>query len=152
MIAQAADTVKYMLLMLEKKAVLMTEYLSLTRTMKDSLVREKEANLEGLLVNRQGCIDKIEKIDLSLKKIGSLGAGELSRISRELKGKVNGYLQRIKGLVEQTAPLDAEVMGIVQEESRVIKEDLAKMKQVRQAAKGYGSKEGHIPRYIDARG
>jgi hypothetical protein len=152
MTAQAADPVNYMFLILEQKAVLMTEYLSLTRTMKDSFVCEKETNLEGLLAKRQGCIEKIEKIDLSLKKIRSLGAGEISRISRELKGKLNGYLQRIKGLVEQIAPIDAEVMVMVQEESRVTKDELVKMRTVKQAAKGYGSKEWCIPRYVDTRG
>ncbi len=104
------------------------------------------------MARRQDCIDKIEKIDQSLKKIRSLGAGELSRISRELKGKLNGYLQRLKGLVEQIAPMDAEVMVMVREESRGVKEELIKMKQVKQAAKGYGSRERRIPRYIDARG
>lgn len=152
MTAQAADPVKYTFLFLEQKVALMTQYLSFTRNMEDSFVREKEANLEGLLVKRQECIVKIEKVDLSLKQIRSLGAGELSRISRDLKGKLNGYLQRIRDLVEEIGPIDAEVMVMVREESRGIKEELTKMKTVRQAAKGYGSKEGYIPRYLDARG
>jgi hypothetical protein len=152
MTAKAADPVKYTFLFLEKKVALMTQYLSLTGTIKESFLREKEVMLEGLLARRQDCIDKIEKIDLSLHQIRSLGAGELSRISRELKGKLNGYLQRIKGLVEQIAPMDAEVMVMVREESRGIKEELIKMKTAKQAAKGYGLKESHIPRYVDARG
>ena len=152
MTAKAADPVKYTFLFLEQKVALMTQYLILTRTMKDSFVSEKEVKLEGLLAKRQECIDKIEKIDLSLKKIRSLGAGEISRISRELKGKLNGYLQQIKGLVEQIAPIDAEVMVMVQEESRVTKDELMKMRTVKQAAKGYGSKERCIPHYVDARG
>jgi len=152
MTTKTADPVKYTFLFLEQKVALMTQYQFLTSTMKDSFVREKEANLEGLLAKRQDCIDKIKKIDLSLQKVMRQGAGELSRISRELKGKLNGYLQRIKGLVEQIGPIDAEVMVMVREESRDIKEALTIMKQVRQATKGYGSKESHIPRYIDARG
>jgi hypothetical protein len=152
MTTKAADPVKYTFLFLEQKAALMTQYLSITRNMKDSLVREKELHLEGLLAKRQDCIDKIEKIDLSLKKILRLGAGELSRISREWQGKLDGYLQRIKSLVEQIGPIDAEVLVLVREESRDIKEALAKVKKVKQAAKGYGSKENHNPRYIDARG
>ena len=151
MTAKAADSVKYTFLFLEQKVALMSQYLSFTRTMKDSFVSKKGIPLEGLLAKRQECIEKIEKIDLSLKKIKSLDAGAISRISRELKGKLNGYLQRIKGLVEQIAPIDDEVMVMIQEESRVTKDELIKMKTVKQATKGYGSKERCIPRYVDAR-
>jgi hypothetical protein len=152
MTTKVADQYNYICLYLEKKVSLMTQYLSITRNLKDSFAQEKEINLEGLLAKRQDCIDKMEKMDLSLKKISRQGAEELSRISRELNGKLGGYLQRIKGLVEQIAPMDAEVMAMVREESRGIKEELTKMKQVRQAAKGYGSRESHIPRYVDANG
>ncbi len=148
----ATDQYKQICLFLEKKVSLMTEYLSITRTMKDSFVREKEAALEGLLAKRQDCIDNTEKIDLSLQKISRQGAKELSWISRELKGKLDGYLQRIKGLVEQIAPLDDEVMVMVRGESLDIREELTKMKQAKQAARGYGSRESHIPRYVDANG
>jgi hypothetical protein len=149
---KAPDTVTYTLLFLEKKVALMTQYLSLTRSMKESFLGEKEVRLEGLLARRQDCIDKIEKIDQSLQKLRSMGAGELSRISRELNGKWNGYLQRLKGLAKKIAPMDAEVMVMVREESRGVKEALLNMKQLKQAAKGYGSRERRIPRYIDARG
>jgi hypothetical protein len=127
MSTKAAYQYKYICLFLEQKIALMTQYLSITRTMKDSFVREKEIILEGLLAKRQDYIDKIEKIDLSLKKIGILSVEELSRISRELKGKANSNLQRIKCLADQIAPLDAEVIVMVREESRGIKEELIKM-------------------------
>jgi small-conductance mechanosensitive channel len=152
MTTKVADQYNHICLYLEKKVSLMTQYLSITRNLKDSFAQEKEINLEGLLAKRQDCIDKMEKMDLSLKKISRQGAEELSRISRELNGKLGGYLQRIKGLVEQIAPMDAEVMAMVREESRDIREELTKMKQAKQAAKEYGSRESHIPRYVDANG
>ena len=126
MTTKAADPVQYTFLFLEQKVALMKQYQSLTSTMKDSLVREKESNLEGLLAKRQDCIDKIEEIDLSLQKVMRLGPGELSRISRELQGKLNGYLQRIKGLMERIARMDAEVMVMVRRKARILKKSLQK--------------------------
>lgn len=152
MTAPATDPGQYLLFVLEKKAVLITEYLNLTRAMRDSFASEKEIHLNGGVTKRQACIEKVEKIDLLLKKIKTVGVAPLSHLSREVKARVDGVLHRLKVLMEQTAMLDAEVMTLVGEESRGIKEELERMKQTRQAARGYGSKGKLIPRYIDARG
>ena len=104
-----------------------------------------------LLSKRQDCINKIQKTNMSVQKIMNTGAEELSRISNDLKAKLDGYLHSIKSLLERIAPVDAEVMVMVKEESRVIKAELLKISNARQAAKGYGTKGKYSPKYLDAK-
>ena len=138
-------------LFMEQKISLMTQYLSITRIIKEAFILKKETNLIELLSKRQDCINRIQKTDLSVQKIINTGAEELSRISDELKSLLDGYMRGIKSLLEQIAPIDDEVMIMVKEESRGVKAELLKISNVRQAAKGYGSKEKRIPMYMDAK-
>jgi hypothetical protein len=138
-------------LFMEQKVSLMTQYLSITKTIKETFMLKKEINLIELLSKRQDCINKIQKTDLSVQKIMNTGAEELSRISDEFKKSLEGYLHSIRSLLERIAPIDAEVMVMVKEESRGIKAELLKISNARQAAKGYGSKEMNIPIFMDAK-
>ena len=146
-----AYSLQNLCLFMEQKVSLMTQYLSITKTMKETFMLKKEINLGDLLSKRQDCINKIQKTDLSVQKIMGTGAEKLSRISDELKSSLDGYLHNIKSLLERIAPIDAEVTVMVKEENRGIKAELLKISNVRQAAKGYGSKEMNIPIYMDAK-
>jgi hypothetical protein len=147
----AANSLQNLRLFMEQKVLLLTQYLSITRTMKETFMLEKEINLIELLSKRQDCINKIQKTDLSVQKIMNTGAEELSRISDELKSSLDGYLRSINSLLEQIAPMDAEVMVMVKEENRGIKAELLKISNVRHAAKGYSSKEKRVHMYMDAK-
>jgi len=142
---------EHLCLFMEQKVSLMTQYLSITKTMKEIFMLKKEINMGDLLSKRQDCIDRIQKIDLSVQKIMNTGAEELTRISNDLKAKLDGYLHSIKSILERISPIDAEVMVMVKEESRGIKAELLKISNVRQAAKGYGTKGMYSPRYLDAK-
>ncbi|MBA4323356.1 MAG: hypothetical protein C0408_11120 [Odoribacter sp.] len=142
---------EHLSLFMEQKVSLMTQYLSITKRMKETFMLEKETDLRELLSKRQDCINKIQKIDLSFQKAIHVGTAELSRISDELKSSLDGYLHRIKSLLELIAPVDAEVMVMVKEESGSIKTELLKIRNVRHAAKGYGMKRKHMPMYLDER-
>lgn len=139
----------HLCLFMEQKILLLTQYLSITRTMKETFMLKKEINLLELLSKRQDCINTIQKTDLSAKKIINTGAEELSRISDELKSLLDAYLRSIKSLLEQIAPIDAEVMVMVKEESLGVKAELLKIRNIRHAAKGYGMKRKHMPMYLD---
>lgn len=136
---------------MEKKVALMNQYLSITRIMKETFMLKNEIKLGDLLSKRQDCINRIKKIDLSVQKAINPGTEEFSSVSNDLKASFDNYLRSIKRLIEQIAPIDAEVMLMVKEESRGIKTELLKICNARQAAKGYSSKEKRIPVYMDAR-
>ncbi|RPH52379.1 MAG: hypothetical protein EHM85_03035 [Desulfobacteraceae bacterium] len=136
---------------MEQKVSLMTRYLSITKSIKETLMLKNEINLLKFLSKRQDCINMIQKTDLSIQKLMNAGADELSRITDELKSSLDGYLQGIKSLLEQIAPIDAEVMVMVEEESRDIKAELLKISNGRHGAKSYGNRGTYNPRYLDAK-
>jgi hypothetical protein len=136
---------------MEQKISLMTRYLSVTKTMKETLVSKNEIKLGDLLSKRQDCINRIQKIDFSVQKAINHGKEELSLVPNGIKAALDGYRQSIKSLLEQITPVDAEIMVLVREVSHDIKAELLKISNARQAAKGYGLKKMNIPVYMDAK-
>ena len=64
--------------LLEKKLSLFQSYLSVTKRMKRAFVDEEKGTHEVFLAERQGLIDRIEKIDSSMEKViksGEIQAG-----------------------------------------------------------------------------
>ena len=136
---------------LEKKVSLFNQYLSITERMKEALRNKEESKLEGFLSKRQGCISKIERIDLSIKKIVKAGLSNLTNISNKYKMVIDSYLSDIRNIMTTVDLMDRELMVIVKEEGESIKAELLKMRNVRQAARGY-RKDFRCPaRFLDTR-
>ena len=128
---------------LEKKLSLFNRYLSITKRMKQTLNDKEAGNLGGLVSERQDCINKIERIDLSMEKIGKgEGGGE---------GLIDGYLKDIKSIIETIVPIDRELIVMAKEEGESIKTELLKMRNVRQASQGYRNEGRYSPRFLDTR-
>lgn len=138
------NTGKEICLFIEKKIALFNRYLSITKRMKQTLNNKEPGNLGGLVSERQDCIDKIEKINLSMEKIVNAG-------SAKFKGLIDGYLKDIKNITETIAPIDSELMVKVREEGESIKTELLKMRNVRQASQGYRNEGRYSPRFLDTR-
>ena len=152
---------------LKKKLALFNQYLSITKRMKETL-RNKEARNPGVFISeRQSCIKRIERIDVSMDKIIKASSDKPYRISDKvdtptqtlpLEGEgegggerlINSYLAKIKGIMETIDPIDRELMVMVKEEGGVIKKELLKMRNHRQAAQGYKKEKGYSPRLLDA--
>ena len=129
---------------LEKKVFLISQYLSATNEMNEVLMQKKEIDIVKLISKRQHCINKINKIDIYLQE-------HIRQVSGRSIEIFNNYLKLIKSLLEQIAPIEANMMQIVKAESSSIKENLLKMNNIRYATKGYGIKDIKTPRYLDAR-
>ncbi|MFH2043928.1 MAG: hypothetical protein ABIK92_02150 [Pseudomonadota bacterium] len=129
-------------LLLEDKISLTAQYLSATKEMEESLKHKAEKNINIFIMKRLDCINKIKKIDISVQKAIHKGSDRFKEI-------IDNYLKRIKILLEQIAPIDANIMLMVKAESRSIKDELLKMNSVRYASRGYGHKGNQIPRYLD---
>ena len=134
---------------LEEKLDLFNRYLSITKRMKADLDSREASNLGGFLSERQDCIKRIQKIDLSLEKIIKTGAYDLKRISGKFMKLVDGYLANIKRITETVDLMDRELMDMVKEESGGIKGELLRIRNVRQGARGYRREEGYSPRFLD---
>jgi hypothetical protein len=134
---------------LEKKRVLFNQYLLITKRMKESL-KNKEAGSSGVFISeRQDCIKRIERIDLSIENIINASSDRLKHISDKLKGLIDSYLSSIKSIMETVDLIDKELMVMVKEESESIKEELLKMRKFQQAARGYRRDKKYSPRFLD---
>ena len=135
---------------LEKKVTLFSRYLSLTERMNAAL-GEEEKDLKDLISERQGCMEKIEKIDLSMQQTIGAGPDKHYLIPPQFKGLIDGYLKKLKNIMATVELLDREVTAVVKQEVENIKTDLLNMRNVRQAARGYGGRIEHPARFLDTR-
>ncbi len=145
------DAEKEVCSFLEKKLALFNQYLPITKRLKETL-RDKEASGLGVFISeRQDCIKRIERIDLSMEKIIKAGFNKLYHISDRFKGLIDSFITDIKGIMEKTDLIDRELMVMVKEEGERIKTELLRMQNVRQAAKGYQKEKTYSPRFLDTK-
>ena len=137
---------------LEKKLASFKQYLSITEKMKEALRnKEEHGSLGGLISRRQGCIHKIEKLDLSIDKIIEMGSVGISRISQKYKGVIDSYLPTLKDIMVKVDIMDRELVKIVAEQGEGIKTELLKIRNMRQAARGYKTKRRYPAKFLDTR-
>lgn len=134
---------------LEKKVALFNQYLSITERMKETLRNKEESKLEGFLSKRQDCISKIERIDLSIKKIVKAGLSNLANISNRYKMVIDSYIADIRSIMTTVDLMDRELMVIINTESRSLKTGLLRFQHSKQAARGYKPKVGYSSRFLD---
>ncbi len=135
---------------LEKKVTLFSRYLSLTERMNAAL-GEEEKDLKDLISKRQGCMEKIEKIDLAMQQTVGAGPDKYKLIPPKFRGLIDGYLKKLKSIMETVELLDREVTAFVKLEVESVKTDLLNMRNVRQAARSYGGRVGHPAWFLDTR-
>ena len=130
---------------LERKLDQFKEYQSVTEKMTQTVYDNDENNeLSGLIQRRQKCINAIEKI----KKSGSI---KFSSISKKYNGLVESCLSNIKDIMMQVDLMDKELVAIVSERGEGIKSELLKMRNKRQAARGYQTITRHPAKFLDTR-
>ena len=146
------DVEKEMCTLLEKKLEKFIEYQSVTEKMKKTVCDKDENNeLPGLINRRQKCINAIEKINSSMDNIIKNGSVKFSCISKNYKGFVERCLSNIKDVMIQVDLMDKELVTIVSERGERIKTDLLKMRDKRQATRGYQTITRYPAKFLDTR-
>jgi len=143
---------KEMCTFLEKKLDKFREYQSVTEKMKQAVCGNDENNeLSGLIHRRQKCINAIEKINSSMEKIIKSGSIKFSCISKKYKGLVENCLSNIKDVMTQVDLMDRELVTIVSEQGESVKTELLKLRNMRQAARGYQTIKRYPAKFLDTR-
>ena len=143
---------KEMCTFLERKLDKFKEYQSVTEKMKQTVCGNDDNNeLSGLIHRRQKCINAIEKINSSIEKIMKSGSIKFSSISKKYKGMVESCLSNIKDIMMQVELMDKELVIVVSERSESIKTELLKMRNKRQAARGYQTVTRYPAKFLDTR-
>ena len=131
---------------LQKKLALFSQYLSITKRMKEALNDKETSNIGASISERQDCINKIERIDASIERIVKEGSGKGDGGG---EGLIDSYMSRIKSIMETIDLMDKELTVMVKEESETIKTELLNIRNVRHAARGYKKIERFSPRFLD---
>jgi len=134
---------------LEKKLVFFNQYLLMTNQIKEACALNEEEYPGALISQRQACIYKIERIDESIKRIVGENPGRLDRLSEKCKAMIDGYLKRLKTVMETVDLVDRELMVTLQADRKDMKRDLLKLQDMRHAAQGYKSRREFTPRFLD---
>jgi len=143
---------KEMCTFLEKKLDKFREYQSVTEKMKQTVCGNDGNNeLSGLIHRRQKCINAIEKINSSMEKIIKSGSIKFSCISKKYKGLVENCLSNIKDVMTQVDLMDRELVTIVSEQGESVKTELLKLRNMRQAARGYQTIKRYPAKFLDTR-
>ena len=137
---------------LERKLAHFKQYLSITEKMKQAFGNKEDiSNLGSLISRRQGLVHKIERIDMSIGKVLKKGSRKLSRISNKYKDMIDGYLIKIRDVMTTVDLMDKEIMVMVTHEGQGIKTEVLKMRNFREAARGYRGSSGYTARFLDTR-
>jgi hypothetical protein len=137
---------------LEKKLVQFKQYQSFTEKMRHVMCgKEKNKEISVLISKRQTCIGAIEKINATLEKIVKRGSAGLSGIQKKYKSLIDSYMSGIKDIMLQIDLMDRELVAIVAEQRDDVRAELLKMRNMRQAARGYKSCVKNPARFLDTR-
>jgi len=143
---------KELYIILENKLDKFKEYQSVTEKMRQTVCDNNENNeLSGLIHRRQRCIGAIEKINLSMEKIVNNGSVKISCMSRKYKELIENCLSNIKEVMTQADLMDRELVPIVSEQGESIKTEILKMRNMRQANRGYQTNKRYPAKFLDTR-
>lgn len=146
------DAGKEFCMFLEKKLFQFKQYQSVTELMKHALCdKEKTREISSLISKRQNCIGTIEKINASIEMIIKKGSAGLSRIPSKYRRLIDGYMSGIKNVMMQIDFMDRELIVVVAEQCDSVKTELLKMRNMRQAARGYKPDMKCPARFLDTR-
>jgi hypothetical protein len=141
------DREKEVYSLLDKKLSLFQNYVSITRKIKEAFVEEGKGNPGGFIAERQGLIDRIEKIDASVDKVIKKGEPQIG-FGKD-RERIETCLQDIKILMETVKPMDEALVAFVKEEEEQAKSFLLKMRRSRQAVGGYQRMGKSFPKFFD---
>ena len=146
------DVEKEMCVFLEKKLDKFREYQSVTEKMRQTVCDNNENNeLSRLIQRRQRCIGAIEKINSSMEKIVKNSSVKFSCISKKYKGLIENCLSNIKDVMTQVDLMDRELVPLVSEQGGRIKTEILKMRNMRQAARGYQNNKRYPAKFLDTK-
>ena len=137
---------------LEKKLAYFKQYLTITEKMKEAFEHKEESKtLSCLISKRQACINKIDRIDLSIEKTMKTCLTQLSRISNKYRRLIDNYLSNIRDIMAKVDLMDRALVVVAKQEGESIQTELLKMRNMRQAASGYRMDTKYPPRFLDTR-
>ena len=128
--------------LVQKKALLLGRYLSITQEMMDCLGKNQAEALGALLARRRKCMEDVDKTDILLQEAAKEQAD---------KGSMEKDHARIRAILLRIEALEQELMSRMRKEAETLKEELLKMRTARGAVDKYRGYAGEAPRFLDVK-
>jgi hypothetical protein len=145
------DIINRICFLLEKKRGLFEGYLSLTERIKETIGSNiDKSKIHVFLYKRRDCINNIDMIDGSIKKlIKARNSDNNYHASERLREAIDPYIQGIRKIMERISRMDSELLVMAREETEHLQTELLQMRKIRQGVHGYRKGKNISPRFLD---
>ncbi len=134
---------------LKEKIRLLDSFAQATSKVKDA-IDSKDISQTALHVKeRQGIIDRIERIDTEIRQFLLRDGFSIEEVSNKTKDLVRTYLDQIKTMLKSLADVDKECLALAEIEYDALKSDILDVRRGRGVAKGYRGTCQQSPRFLD---
>ncbi len=143
------DEKKRLLGLLEKKLDCLRQYLSIARAIRGVLAEKAGGQIHLLISEREGCIQRVNGIDRSMRNLLRPNGRDRGRKSAAFRELIEYYAEKTRRVMEEASSLDREITGLIRAECGTLRAELFHVQRVRQAAHGYRMHQRPSPRFLD---
>jgi hypothetical protein len=136
---------------LEEKIRLLDCFRQATSKMKEALESNDIGQIDLHLKERQGIIQRIEKIDREIDGFVQVEGFRADKVSGKAKERLRGYIERMRSTLESLSGVDKDYLHLARAEHDRMKSEILGIHCGRRAAKGYRVTGHQNPRFLDMR-
>jgi hypothetical protein len=136
---------------LEEKIRLLDCFTGATSRMKEALESNDIREIDLHLKERQGIIQRIERIDREIDSFVQIEGFSADEVSGKAKERLRGYIERMRSTLESLSGVDRECVQVARGEHDRMKSEILNIHCGRRAAKGYRVTGHQNPRFLDTR-
>jgi hypothetical protein len=136
---------------LREKIQQLAEFKQATLKMKEATVSRDIPQIVLHVKERQGLIDRIERMDKVLHKLTQGDSLSIERLSHESKNLARRCLEQLKTALESLAAMEKECLALARAYHDSMKSEILKVRQGLRAARGYRLAVEHHPRFLDVK-
>jgi len=136
---------------LREKIQQLEEFKQATLKMKEATASRDIPQIVLYVKERQGLIDRIQRMDKVLHKLTQGDSLSIERLSHQSKNLARRCLEQLKTALESLAAMEKECLALARAHHDSMKSEILKVRQGLRAARGYRLAVEHHPRFLDVK-
>jgi len=136
---------------LQEKIQRLEEFKQATLKMKEATASGDIPRIALHVKERQGLIDRMERMDRVLRKFTQGDSFSIERLSHQSKNLARRCLEQLKTALESLAAMDKECLALARARHDSMKSEILRVRHGLRAARGYRVMVERHPRFLDVR-
>jgi len=136
---------------LREKIQQLEEFKQATLKMKEAAAARDIPKIVLHVKERQGLIDRIERMDRVLHKFTQGDSFSIERLAHQSKNLARRCLEQLKTALESLAAMDKECLTVARAHHDSMKSEILKVRHGLRAARGYRLAVEYHPRFLDVK-